>query len=46
VKDERVDNKDQLLPPRCPINVHLGGLFIGVVTGGDYNVSNAPVHLP
>jgi hypothetical protein len=31
---------------RCPINVYLEGPFIGVVTGGYYNVYNAPVHLP
>jgi hypothetical protein len=30
----------------CPINEHLGGLFIGTVTCSHYNVSNAPVQLP
>jgi hypothetical protein len=31
--------------PRCPINAHLGGLFIGRLKGSDYNVCNTPVQL-
>jgi hypothetical protein len=44
--DEREVNKWQLLLPRCNINVHLGGLFVAVVTSCEYNVCNAPIHLP
>jgi hypothetical protein len=44
-RNERDNDKQQLLSPAVP-SICTCGLFIRIVTCGNYNICNIPIHLP